>query len=296
MVANQASTAVGAVIGPDAVELGDKWALGCGDWAVEVDAKRGARISAFSLKGRNLLTGPEVDAVNFGSTFWTSPQSDWDWPPVAAVDSNPYAVVEGDAGLVCCGSPSAKLGIIVTKRFWVVPASDSLLVEYEMSNQSVETLRYAPWEVSRVRGGLTFFGSGQGPLDIGDAPSVRTQQFQGTTFFQYRREEVTEDQKLYSHADGGYLAHIDDGIALIKSFDVVAADKQAPGEGAVEIFASGSKDYVEIEQQGAYQKIGPWKSVKWRVAWAVRAVPQGIAVRAGNSELVDWARSEAPRI
>ena len=165
-----------------------------------------------------------------------------------------------------------------------------------MSNQSAETLRYAPWEISRVRGGLTFFGSGEGAIAIGDAPAVRTSQVHGTTFFEYRREEVTVDQKLYSHADGGYLAHIDDGIALIKAFDVVPADKQAPGEGAVEIFASGTKDYVEIEQQGAYQKIGPWKSIKWRVAWALREVPPGVSVRAGNGELVDWARSVAESI
>lgn len=54
-----------------------------------VDAAIGGRIMEFSCHGRNALVtgGPQ-----FGSTFWISPQSLWDWPPPVEIDSAPYAM------------------------------------------------------------------------------------------------------------------------------------------------------------------------------------------------------------
>ena len=63
---------------------------------LEVDPALGGRITRFSLAGANILTGPEVVARGdgtvpnmYGSTFWTSPQSAWNWPPETALDSDP---------------------------------------------------------------------------------------------------------------------------------------------------------------------------------------------------------------
>ena len=39
------------------------------DVSFEVDARTGGRVTALRLGGRNLLTGPEIDSGNFGSTF-----------------------------------------------------------------------------------------------------------------------------------------------------------------------------------------------------------------------------------
>jgi len=50
------------------------------------------RITSFLVDGRNFLTDDKVDSLNWGSTFWPSPQSDWDWPPPAAIDNEPYTV------------------------------------------------------------------------------------------------------------------------------------------------------------------------------------------------------------
>ena len=61
-----------------------------GDTLFAVDANLGGRIVTFSLSAHNILTGPAVDAANFGSTFWSSPQSDWNWPPPPEIDSAPY--------------------------------------------------------------------------------------------------------------------------------------------------------------------------------------------------------------
>ena len=87
-----------------------------GDVRLEVDATRGGRVTALRLGERNLLSGAEVDAVNYGSTFWTSPQSAWGWPPDVEIDSAPYAgALDGEA-VVLRGPASAALGVSVEKR------------------------------------------------------------------------------------------------------------------------------------------------------------------------------------
>lgn len=277
---------------PAAVEVGDHWELEFGSWKVQVDAQRGARICSFSLDGANVLVGPEVDPNNFGSTFWTSPQSAWGWPPVPEIDHRPYAVVESDSGLVCCGSLASQLGVLVTKRFNVVVGRNCLRVQYEVCNQTSETLRLAPWEVSRVRGGLTFFSLGDGHWKGEQVACPEVLDAAGATWFEYDRGAITCDQKLFAHANEGWLAHVEQGLAFIKQFDPVPADKQAPGEAMIEVFASGERPYVELEQQGAYAKLGPWKSSTWTVHWLLRRLPPGLTVRAGNVELVDWVREQ----
>jgi hypothetical protein len=84
---------------------------------------------------------------------------------------------------------------------------------------------------------------------------------------------------------------VDNGVALIKVFDRIPSERQAPGEAAIEIFASGEKDYVELEQQGAYSKVGPWKALTWKVLWMLRPVPSGLSVRVGSDPLLHWIES-----
>jgi hypothetical protein len=239
-----------------------------------------------------VLTGPEVDPDNYGSTFWTSPQSDWEWPPVPEVDSAPYAVVDCETDFVCAGALSPKLGILVTKRFSVVPSRDCARVEYTISNQSSDTLRLAPWEISRVAGGLSFFETGEAREANASIDEPVVTDMGGVTWFEYERAAITTDQKLFSHTKGNWLAHVVGDLVLIKEFEPVSLSKQAPGEATVEIFASGSKDYVELEEQGAYTKIGPWKNLKWKVHWLLRRLPPRISPHAGNMDLVHWVKQQ----
>ena len=281
----------GAVATPSAFERGELYGLSHGGWELLVDPLRGARICSFSLNGANVLTGPDVDPNNWGSTFWTSPQSDWHWPPVFEVDAGPYAVVDCDSSFLCAGSLSSQLGILVTKRFSVDPARDCACVEYTMSNQSSDTLRLAPWEISRVPGGLTFFEVGEGKPVESPLPEPTLVERRGIVWFEYQREAIAQDQKVFLHSHAGWLAHVVGEMVLIKQFEPIAASKQAPGEAMIELFASGEKDYIEIEQQGAYSKIGPWKDHVWRVHWYLREAPRGVDLRLGNDELTDWVRS-----
>src|SRR6476659_4809949 len=102
--------------------------LDMGDVALEIDPTVGARVTGLLVEGRNLLTGPDVDPGNHGSTFWTSPQSAWGWPPVPEIDSAPFQPsLEGEdhvgpgTTLVLRGPPSPRLGVAVEERFRCAP-------------------------------------------------------------------------------------------------------------------------------------------------------------------------------
>src|SRR5579864_6948899 len=61
-----------------------------GHSAVEVDAADGGRIITFSFDGRSVLQSRENSPEAYGSSFWTSPQSDWVWPPPRTMDKDPW--------------------------------------------------------------------------------------------------------------------------------------------------------------------------------------------------------------
>src|ERR1700690_2764216 len=70
------------------------YTLQMGPIKLVIDASVGARITEFSYDGTNVLTGPDVNPTNYGSTFWPSPQSSWyaatNLPPIPAIDNQPY--------------------------------------------------------------------------------------------------------------------------------------------------------------------------------------------------------------
>lgn len=66
--------------------------LQTGPLSITADASFGGRITHFCFNGQNQLI---ENCVQTGSTFWPSPQSMWQWPPPAVLDSEPYRLVPG---------------------------------------------------------------------------------------------------------------------------------------------------------------------------------------------------------
>ena len=91
-----------------------------GDTVFAVDAAKAGRIVKFSLAGKNILTtARNAEDNNWGSTFWTSPQSDWNWPPPKEMDPGGYSARLDGAAVVCESATLPALGLAVTKRFSV---------------------------------------------------------------------------------------------------------------------------------------------------------------------------------
>ncbi len=259
------------------------------DVSFEVDARTGGRVTALRLGGRNLLTGPEVDEGNFGSTFWTSPQSAWGWPPVPEIDHAEYrAAIEGGA-IVMRSARSASLGVEIEKRFTADSARGAVLFEYRIHNHGQVPLQTAPWQITRVApGGLTFYPSGEGifpPSNLGVHDAL------GATWYHYDKAAITEHQKHFADGREGWLAHVDRDALLVKTFPAVPRTAHAPGEAQIEIYANPAHTYVEVEAQGAYEIVEPGAALTWQVVWLARRLPPKLSVAVGSEALLAHVRA-----
>jgi hypothetical protein len=277
-------------LNPIAPQMRDgRHVLAWDDVSFEVDARTGGRVTALRLGGRNLLTGPEIDAANFGSTFWTSPQSAWGWPPVPEVDHAAYRASIEDSAIVMRSARSASLGVEIEKRFSADRARGAVLFEYRIHNLGTVPLRTAPWQITRVGpGGLTFYPSGDGafpPSNLGVQDAL------GATWYDYDRASITEHQKHFADGREGWLAHVDGDALLIKTFPAVPRAAHAPGEAQIEIYASPAHTYVEVEAQGAYEIVHPGAALTWQVVWLARRLPAKLAVSVGSEALLAHVRA-----
>ncbi|HKO92246.1 MAG TPA: hypothetical protein VJU61_13875, partial [Polyangiaceae bacterium] len=100
------------------------------------------------------------------------------------------------------------------------------------------------------------------------------------------------DSKLFQDGAEGWLAYVYRDLVFIKVFEDLSVEDAAPGEAEIEVFVSGSFDYVEIEQQGPYTLLPVGSSASWRVAWLLRRLPASIDVTLGNPALVAWVREQ----
>ena len=265
--------------------------LGFDDVALEIDAAVGGRVTALRLGGRNLLIGPEVDPGNYGSTFWTSPQTAWGWPPVPEIDHQPYEIrADAPAGMLLLTGPvAASLGVAVEKRFAADGARRALRLGFTIRNHGRAPVMMAPWQITRVPpGGLTFFPTGDGSyppsnLAVRETPDV--------TWYAYDAAAVTDHQKLFADGREGWLAHLDGDALFIKVFAAVPRARQAPGEAQIEIYANPAHTYVEVEAQGAYDEIAPGGTLVWPVVWLVRRLPASLPREAGSAALAAHVRA-----
>jgi len=258
---------------------------------LEVDAAHGGRVTALRLGERNLLSGAEVDAINYGSTFWTSPQSAWGWPPDVPIDSAPYVGAFDGEAIVLRGPASASLGVSVEKRIEIDRERRAFALSYRVVSHADMPMSVAPWEVTRVLpNGLTFFAAGAGTYAPSDLPA---RDIDGVTWVHHDAAVIAGHQKLYADAGEGWIAHVDADALFVKTFALVPRAAHAPGEAQVEIYASSLHRYVEVEQQGACETLAPGGALAWRVEWRVRRLPVALACVAGSAALVRLARDVA---
>jgi len=263
-----------------------------GNAAFTVDVEHGARITEFCVGTENILTGPEVNPINFGSTCWTSPQSQWGWPPIPEHDSSPYVVHGTGTEIEFRSQPSVKSGIVIIKRFRVDSDRETFSAEYVFENFSQAPQSIAPWEISRHPiGGLTFFPKGAG---IEPHSTLKSIESEGAIWFDYDPTLiVNEGQKVFAHGAEGWVAHIDNSrrVLLIKTFPEITSAEQAPGEAQIELYADPNHTYVEVEQQGAYRTLAPAEQLSWKVIWRLRRLPAAINATPGNKDLLALVRA-----
>jgi hypothetical protein len=261
-----------------------------GAMSIDVDPRVGARIVSLVLGTRNWLTGPTANPTNYGSTFWSSPQSDWNWPPPPEIDSLPYTASFDAATLTLQGMPNPSLGFRVTKTLApsASPASaGSITIQYALENRAAAPRSVAPWEVTRVRPeGLLFFPTGTAAHSDPGGPPLPTQEASGVTWFDVDAASVTSNMKYFADGSRGWVAQASGGFVFVKKFADTSPSAAAPGESEVEIYVNGDRAYVELEVQGAYQAVSPGATLAWPVRWVLAAIPSSVEPTLGSASLV----------
>jgi hypothetical protein len=271
-----------------------RYVLRMGEMELEVDPELGGRITRFALSGENSLIGPEVVAGGegstpnmWGSTFWTSPQSAWGWPPEVALDAAPHRASVSDGVVELESNPGMVTGYAVRKRFWMDATRGVAALEYTLLNETA-TLPAAPWEITRVpKRGFVLFPAASPALSQSSLPATSSD---GITWIDISRAPAV-DSKLFQDGSEGWIAHVDGGRLFLKTFEDTGVDDAAPGEAEIEVFVNGVYHYVEIEQQGRYALPPAGGSASWRVNWRLERVPAGIDASLGSAQLVAWVRS-----
>lgn len=239
------------------------YSLQCGHVKMEINAAKGGKILSLKYDDREMLSQlrwPEA----FGSTFWTSPQKEWNWPPVKEFDKNPYTVTQDGGTLKMTSEVSERLKCRVGKTFTTDEKDGAIVVTYTITNEGSEPRKVAPWEITRVEneGGVIFFDA---PVDgIWPAGLMDFKAQYGLAW--YQTDERNENRKV--NADGkGWLAYCSRGLLLVKRFDDLMPEQPAPDEAEVQVYVNRGKAHIELESQGAYQLLQPKESLSWTVRW-----------------------------
>lgn len=253
----------------------------------EVDAAIGGRISSFKLDNIEILHSNDKNLLQSGSTFWPSPQSVWKWPPSKVLDSKPYKATILNNELILTSDISID-SLRVVKIFSANSQDSSIIIKYILKNEGTKEVKWAPWEITRVKpSGITFFAKGEGTL-TGDMIS-NTSESSGVVWYDQNTTTPSFTKKKFFSDGRGWLAHITlDTILFIKKFRDIAPKNAAPAESEIEVYTEPTKLYTELENQGEYMTINQKDSLVWEVKWFARKLPSTIPVDVGNKGLIDF--------
>lgn len=239
--------------------------LKVGDVAMTIYPRKGGKIMSLKYKDQEIISQSQFPE-SFGSTFWTSPQKEWNWPPVPEFDKQPYEIEEKDGHLIMTSQVNQRLGYRVRKDFSTDPKDNAIVVTYSIINESNETRQVAPWEITRVpnENSLIFFDASS--KSIWPAGLMNFEDANGAAW--YQPDENNENRKV--NADGkGWLAycHHDKALLMVKKFDDLKPSQPAPGEAEIQVYVNRGKSYIELESQGAYTTLKPKEQLNWTVRW-----------------------------
>ena len=239
-----------------------------GNVTMTVSAKEGGKILSYKYLDQEMLSQLRP-ANQYGSTFWTSPQKEWNWPPVTEFDRAAYtdetsAAIKGKS-LLLTSQTGRKLPFQIQKLFTPDPKGKFISVAYTIINKGDAARQVAPWEISRVvadETALIFFDA---PVEgITPAGLIPFKAEAGASWYSF--EQAPQNRKINS--DGkGWLAYAASNLLMIKKFADITPDQPAPDEAEIQVYVNQGKTYIELESQGEYKTLQPGESLTWEVKW-----------------------------
>lgn len=275
------------------VAKGEMFTLKSGNLTMIIDPNTGSRVVSLKLDGEEILGTNELNSRYYGSTLWLAPQGKWKGQGILNDSSYSLEYFNGE-NLSLRSLNDSLRGFSFSKEFHVSHADTSIVLEYSIKNISKDMQQVAPWEVTRVpTGGLAFIpkGSHQNmPTPNKRLPLLMIRDTIGTIWCPYDSSSISA-QKIFMEGSEGWLAYVRNRVLFIKEIPVIKSFEAAPGEKNVEVYVNKEKTYMELENQGIYQKLMAGDSLVYKVKWYARRLPDGIKVEVGNVALLDYVRS-----
>ncbi|AQQ67140.1 hypothetical protein Mag101_05390 [Microbulbifer agarilyticus] len=254
-----------------------------------LDPNHGGRITELWYGERDLLAIPQPGANNFGSTFWLSPQTLWNWPPIPEHDNAPYSVITQS---IDSATVTSAFGAGAQIHKTVSLGGDNTASVHYRINAEKAFPEIAAWEITRVPNqGLAF-----APVNRDSVKTVR-----GQVAYKLNSETLwlpmvtgapLVEGKVIANGSEGWLAYALDGLLYLKVYPKVALREMATGEGDIELYLSGERPYLELEVQSAARSLQPGETLDWSVEWLVTEIPNTIEVRSGSHALLEFVRRQ----
>ena len=266
----------------------DGFVIKAGNVTMTVSAKEGGKIMSYKYDDKEMLSQLRMQN-QYGSTFWTSPQKEWNWPPVTEFDRSAYTdetdAAKRSQSLVLTSQVARKLPFQIQKQYTPDPKGKFIKVAYTIINKGDAARQVAPWEISRVvadENGLIFFDA---PVEgITPAGLIPFKGEAGASWYSF--EQAGQNRKINS--DGkGWLAYAANGLLMIKKFDDLTPSQPAPDEAEIQVYVNQGKTYIELESQGEYKTIAPGESLTWVVDWYLIPLTEAAAP---SKKLLDLVR------
>lgn len=251
------------------------------DFEIAVSPERGGRVVDLSYQGRNMLSGHDIDSINYGSTLWISPQNLWRWPPPATLDREPYAVdLKGDT-LQLSSKVDPKFKVQFIKKFWAETSDSSLVLDYTLINRADTAQSLALWEVSRMLKNGRFVALMEEDSTLRSIKPMNWQLSEQLLSLEVPAENDTTN-KLYVNGRGSLFYRLD-SLYLFKSFLNLETDEMPPTHQEVEFYIDDTA-YVEVEQHSPYVRLSSDSAFSWRVYW----YPRKFSDQVSEVELKTW--------
>lgn len=265
-----------------------------GKLRMEILPKVAGRIASLKYDGHEILV-PIIDPdhiTDWGSVLWSSPQTDWGWPPIDVLDSKPYQLTTEADRLVLTSAVDPRTGYQFTKIYQPI-GSDRIAITYRIANRGDSPKQVAPLEVTRLpSSGSLFYPRGDTEAISGIFYPLDVQSLDELTWFDYDKKKIrTDHHKIMQDGKEGWVAYIDGGYLLVKEFADNPPAAIAEGEREIEIFAHVEHIFIEMKQQGASVNLAPGETLEWAVTWHVKKLPENLANNPEPRALAGYVRS-----
>lgn len=273
---------------------GDALVINQGEVHLTLLPQVAARVSSLKIGRREMMYQTALDKIgDWGTVLWSSPQAEWNWPPLVALDSAPYTLEARANQLEFTSAIDPKTGYQFSKIYGLAGKS-AIAITYKIYNHSKQTKRVGAIEVSRYRAeGQVLFPQGETQPVSGIFYPLDIQIANGLVWFPYDAQKIRDDHhKVMMDGKEGWVAYRDKGYLVIKQFEDLPPDAVSEGEREIEIFAHVDHTFIEIKQQSAAETLAPGEFLTWTVLWRALKLPPELRGDIAPEALADFVRAQ----